>query len=499
MMEGSLGFSCPASLQSIFKYYGVDVVQNDIFTESYSSRSDFTATGGTNVKWFPRAASFQGYNDENWGFHCTVMSLVNLTHEERLEFVKRYLREGIPIFSMCKKYTTWPSHYKVFIGFDERNNYWYHNDPWYDTDGVDRCGPMSATSAEAGAHYDNTWSNTNYTIGIVLPIRVHLGIENRPVDTQTEFDLTCELDISHLELTSDITLNVTLPDGYRLVSGNATPIIPLSASSLGYTWTIESSDSENSQDEIRVLATAARNNYTTGGFSIVRPFVPDAPSIAKPSSDYSNDDPPFTFNAYSNIDCDTTYSASVLTFSYSDSTRFHPQYRTANPVDDEINMTLEAYRPRTPVFTWIEVSTPYGNYTSEKNVFLIQSSDWDGDGLEGYQEVSRIGTDPNCNDTDRDFLSDADEVNIYGTDPLLNDTDSDLLLDGLEIEAGTDPFDPDSDSDGDLDGIEILYGLDPLNPESNVAVMQQTQMLLIGSVGLVCVVVVTLVIWRRKG
>ncbi|MDF1539855.1 MAG: C39 family peptidase [Candidatus Thorarchaeota archaeon] len=495
-MIGSLGFSCPASLQMIFQYYGSDVDQSDVFRESFSTKI-FEVDGGTNFKYFPRAACFQNYDDEEWGFQGTAMTLGHLTHEERLEVIKGYLREGIPVIGMCKKYSNWPSHYKLFIGFDDRSNDWFHNDPWYDTDGVDRCGPMSITSFDAGAHFDGTWNNTNYMIGLVLPIRMSLEIDNRPASTQSEFDLVCKLDTTHLELDSDITLNLTLPEGFSLVSGEELPTVPLDDENLEYTWRIESSEMENVEDKIRVLATVSRENYTTGGFDVINPYKPDTPSIQKPVSDQS-DTPPFMFNVCSTIDCATSYSARVVSFSYSDSTRFYPKYYSANSFENEINCTLGNFRPGKTVFCWVEVSTPFGNYSSGKSVYLVQYSDWDNDGLEGYSEATRYGTNPNLNDTDFDFLSDYDEVKVYFTDPLLNDTDEDMLLDGLEIEAGTDPRNPDCDADGDLDGIEVQYGLDPLNPDSNVSTMTLQLVIIIGGGTVSGIVVVIALLGRKK-
>jgi hypothetical protein len=121
-MQGPLGFSCPASLAMVFEYYGVQVEQDDIFTESFSSRLWPLGTDPAN---FPRAASFQDYNGEGWGFQGTTMTLGHLSYEERIEFVKNYIREGIPVIAIVMGQPGWPCHFKTIIGFDEREGNWF--------------------------------------------------------------------------------------------------------------------------------------------------------------------------------------------------------------------------------------------------------------------------------------------------------------------------------------------------------------------------------------
>jgi hypothetical protein len=491
-MQGPLGFSCPASLAMVFEYYGVQVEQDAIFDESFSSR---IWPNGTDPVHFPRAASFQDYNGEGWGFQGTTMTLGHLSYEERIEFVKEFLREGIPIVAIVMGYPEWPCHFKVFIGFDERTGNWFFNDPWYQ--GPDPNGPMSTDSYLPGQRFEGTWTRTNYTIGLVLPIRLNLQMESRPVSASEEFDVTCKLNASYLELDSDVSLSLTLPDGYTILDGDSTPEVNLVGNEAEYTWTVQTPASPSADDQIHVLATASRQNYTTGGFTEIHPFHPEEPIVEKPSTEFEDDNPPFKFNLYSEVAYSDTYSVNVAVFSYSDTARFYPEYYSTEPVDGTINVSIEAFRPGTTVFCWINLVTPFGNFSSEKSIYLIETSDWDEDGIEGYREVSRFGTDPNQNDTDRDFLSDYQEVEVYHTDPLLNDSDSDFLLDGLEIAAGTDPLDSDSDSDGDLDGIEIQYGLDPLDPTSNVAAMTQNQVLLVATIAIVGVVTVIIIIQRK--
>ncbi len=490
-MIGPLGFACPASLAMIFDYYGVKVDQDDVFRESFSKR---VWPNGTDPKYFARAASFD-YNGEGWGFQGTTMTLEHLNHEQRLEFVKEYLREGIPVVAIPKGYPDWPCHYKVFIGFDDRTKDWFFNDPWYQ--GPDPNGPMSIDSYDVGQRFEGTWINTDHMIGLVIPIRVALEIPTRPISASEEFSLICSIDASHLELDSNISLNPTLPEGYSIIEGLENPNMALIGNRTEYSWTIRSSASPSVDDEIRVLVTATKGSSTIGGFDVINPNQPESPIIDRPSTDYADDNPPFRFDLYSKVQYEGTYSIDFAVFSYSDSTRFYPDYYPVVPISDELSGSVEAFRPSSTVFCWVLVHTPYGNYSSDRCIYLIQSSDWDDDGLDGYKEVVVYKTDPNQNDTDHDFLSDFDEVEVYHTDPLLNDTDSDLLLDGLEIAAGTDPRNPDCDLDGDYDGLEVQYGLDPLNPDSNLSTLRQ-QIVIVAGVGVILGVAVVLGLLVRR-
>lgn len=100
-------------------------------------------------------------------------------------------------------------------------------------------------------------------------------------------------------------------------------------------------------------------------------------------------------------------------------------------------------------------------------------SDTDGDGLNDYDELIVVGTNPNEPDTDGDGIGDAEDDEdddglnnlqevTWLTDPLDKDTDGDGLWDGREVyEFYTDPLDRDSDDDEVEDGLEIEWGNDP--------------------------------------
>ena len=72
------------------------------------------------------------------------------------------------------------------------------------------------------------------------------------------------------------------------------------------------------------------------------------------------------------------------------------------------------------------------------------------------------GVDPNA-DTDGDGISDWDELFRLGTDPNRSDTDGDGLSDGAEHLAGADPRNPDEDDDGVPDGVSpAAWAANPL-------------------------------------
>jgi len=103
--------------------------------------------------------------------------------------------------------------------------------------------------------------------------------------------------------------------------------------------------------------------------------------------------------------------------------------------------------------------------------------DYEGDGLDDYQEVIVWGTNPVIFDTDKDSYMDGEEVNgIYAptnpaanasgyvfTNPTLWDTDGDLLSDKIDIIINCNPLDNDTDDDLMSDGYEYYMHLDPLN------------------------------------
>ncbi len=154
--------------------------------------------------------------------------------------------------------------------------------------------------------------------------------------------------------------------------------------------------------------------------------------------------------------------------------------------------------------TWYNIQSSEGNYWSDANktgpyylvgaidLYPLNTTDRDSDGLDDIneryvyftdldlndtdldglldgEEVYTYSTNPADADTDNDRLDDGEEVFTYGTDPLDSDTDDDQLDDYEELVIYfTDPFDSDTDDDGIPDGWEVLKGLDPLVDDSTL-------------------------------
>ncbi|MCI8964732.1 MAG: hypothetical protein HFG37_13715 [Eubacterium sp.] len=93
---------------------------------------------------------------------------------------------------------------------------------------------------------------------------------------------------------------------------------------------------------------------------------------------------------------------------------------------------------------------------TDDNGIADGDEDSDEDGLTNLREI-RIGTEPGDSDTDKDGLSDGEEVRKYKTDPLKEDTNGDTLTDGDEIILGFNPLKKDTNDNGICDGEEKVH------------------------------------------
>lgn len=102
---------------------------------------------------------------------------------------------------------------------------------------------------------------------------------------------------------------------------------------------------------------------------------------------------------------------------------------------------------------------------------LMQSIDFDKDGISDRDEVSIYYTDPHNPDTDGDGYEDGVEIYNHfsphevGKSLSQTDLDQDGVSDWLEWQFGTDWNNSDTDGDGYPDQAEIAHSYDPLNPE----------------------------------
>lgn len=121
-------------------------------------------------------------------------------------------------------------------------------------------------------------------------------------------------------------------------------------------------------------------------------------------------------------------------------------------------------------------------YGTDKN-----NPDTDGDGLDDYEEIQILGTNPLEKDTDNNGINDGDEdfdndgvSNIAElrnkTNPLASDSDGDGFNDKIEMEIKTDPLKTDTDNDGASDYWEYINGYDPLIFNSNFEIDNKYKM-----------------------
>lgn len=129
----------------------------------------------------------------------------------------------------------------------------------------------------------------------------------------------------------------------------------------------------------------------------------------------------------------------------------------------DINLLLDKDLDGDNVPYWMEKE--YGSSTKR--------SDTDNDGINDYDEIFVLSTDPTMRDTDgngvldskedfdADGINNIDELNAK-TNPLSADTDDDGLKDNEESQYGTDPTLSDTDNDGANDGKEVSLNTNPL-------------------------------------
>lgn len=91
----------------------------------------------------------------------------------------------------------------------------------------------------------------------------------------------------------------------------------------------------------------------------------------------------------------------------------------------------------------VNVETDPQKVDTDDNGVLDPDEDHDTDGLTNGYEVEN-GLNPAYYDSDYDTISDFDEIEVYRTNPLNKDTDGDGASDCWELENGTDPLTADS-------------------------------------------------------
>jgi hypothetical protein len=116
----------------------------------------------------------------------------------------------------------------------------------------------------------------------------------------------------------------------------------------------------------------------------------------------------------------------------------------------------------------------------------INKADTDGDGLDDFQEIVVLASNPLKVDSDENGTSDYDEdfdadtlgngiEFSVGTNPLNSDSDFDELSDSEELVHSTNQLNEDTDSDGAGDGWEVQNAYDPLKKNESFEVSKAGQ------------------------
>ncbi|MFX1252961.1 MAG: C39 family peptidase [Promethearchaeota archaeon] len=463
-------WSGPAVLEMVFAHYGVSVTQAEIAKASNTDKY----YAGTSYEGFLDAIRYSNYSSRDYGFQGEIISLANCSKEERWEFMRSYVDREIPIVQICKFPSFNSLHYRVLTGYDDRLDVFYFNDPWYGPPNPMR-GPNSACNTN---NLDSRWVNTDYRIAIIRPIEITLEIEDTPISEGSEFELTCRIMPSPLTAPSDLTVNLSLADGYSLTSGLEITGFTAVEGEFVLSWNISSPLTPSANDVIEVKVTSPHANETYGRVAQMYPCRVKAPTISPLVTEPAlpNDEVPYKFNITTEIsyeeDCNVTLMVGTgNSVNGSDPLAYSVNKTLVGANKYYIHATLGPYAFSKSLICWLQIETPYEYSYSSMAIYLVIDLDTDLDGVGDYAEIEKYGTNPFNNDTDLDGLPDGWEI-MYETDPLLNDgkddPDGDELTNLEEFKTGTDPQDADSDDDGLTDREELLKETNPLNNDTDL-------------------------------
>ncbi|MFX0094179.1 MAG: C39 family peptidase [Candidatus Hodarchaeota archaeon] len=413
-MERYNGGSGPACLEMIYAYYGDYVSQTEIWLDYGAHYDDFI-----------KRARYDNFTHIEHGYFAEIYSLQNLTREQRWEFVKSYIDQEIPPVLITRRDpppSTIIPHYRIISGYDERSGVFYVHDPYTGP----YHGPYSIMSYEIDEFLEEKWKNAEYRVADIRPINVTLETTAPPIVSNSEFTLSCMIDISMFSSSVNLTLNLSLPEEYTLSSGSENATVLNVVDEIQQSWIVKAPSNPKTDDLITITVTTHQGNYTIGGTGRLYPQRPP-PEITSPSAGYENDYVPYEFTITAEITYSDYFSAYLAYYDETDAPRgkirtYNLEIHQSDP--NIVTMALGPISAGQHIICWIIVETQYGNYSSSLTVFKIPDS---------YQE-----------DTDGDGLSDGEEVYLHQTNPLLADTDGDGMNDKDEIIGGFNPLDSSS-------------------------------------------------------
>ncbi|MHA1308843.1 MAG: C39 family peptidase [Candidatus Heimdallarchaeota archaeon] len=432
-----------ACLSMLSEYYGDKVDKTEI---NPIVGADYAGGGGISMEGFIEAATYDDYSTRDYGYYVDIVSLADKTYEERWTFIKNNINKGLPIFIISKLYSHFPTHHRLIIGYDEREDVVFVHDPWVlDVHPVYQ-GPKAAMSLQSDSWLDVQWAYNDYTAAIVQPIDVKLEIESGPILDSGNFTLKCTTNNGFMNTSKDIRLELTLPSGYSLLNGSSTTDIMGIRGVATRAWNI-SCPTPAILDQIIAKAFTINEATSYGGVDRIFTTHPQG-FINNVTSNYLNDITPYRANITAEVNCTGEITASLHCFSLPpnasgegvNATYTEVSFETATDVRCETGPN----HPDWLIYCWFKIETIYGEMLSRPTVLSTYTSDRDGDELPDFDEETIYFTNPLSNDTDSDQLSDYSEIFEYGTNPNNADTDGDGMNDYDEINQGFDPLDPKS-------------------------------------------------------
>lgn len=304
-------YSSSAALSMISNYYGYNIGQSHYYDIIDMDLTGITGFKGTSYTDFIDAAEYDSFTGRDYGYIARLYCLKDYTQEERYDFLKSVVDQKTPFVHITRRSfsnTTYRPHYRICTGYDERQDVFFMNDPWATADGYGHGGPYTLMKHE---NMEIIWANTNYRVITVETMSINLDIEeNRPINNNSQFILNCHVDTSCFDgVPVNLTVDLTLPEGYTLETGSEIKTINEIDTTAGYecSWTVTSASESFSDDDIKVKVTAPFEGHKVGSQTEIYPIRAQKPILDYPEtlSSYNNEIVSKEFPIITNI----TYSA----------------------------------------------------------------------------------------------------------------------------------------------------------------------------------------------
>lgn len=233
------GLNCgPASLQSVFNYFGPDVSQREIADVARTSSigtyvydmvraGHFSTLSAAQGRFFPHDVPLAGYTTRGLGY----AAFGHAQATPWLDQLKDLLVQGVPSV-LLMLYTPEPNsggHYRVLVGYDDQLGVAYFVDPW----GRDLKRQMNPDGTVTWTYADliRAWTYSEYGTSqpyfaaTLLPWEVNLSARRSAgkviIDATATYPCFAPFNCQAYPA-SDTTLSLSLPEGWRLEGGSST-------------------------------------------------------------------------------------------------------------------------------------------------------------------------------------------------------------------------------------------------------------------------------------